>query len=134
MNKKILIALVLFSVAFMLVSSSMAMANEKQAPEKVMNCGTCYNTYICPEAMKGGEPACNLKYHTFSGWSRLDGPNLILTDSRGIRRTVVITANTLRYPKMLDFKKPHFLYVKYIIDEGLAQAVEVATSFEGLGR
>lgn len=127
MNTRILLFITLFSVALLLLGANVAMANavKGDAPDKVMNCGTCYNTYICPQAMNSKEAACNLKYHSFAGWSRIDGPNLILTNRWGEQKKVVLTANTLMFPKMLDLKKPHYVYVKYVTDEGLSQAIEV---------
>lgn len=127
MNTRILLFITLFSVALLLLGANVAMANavKGDAPDKVMNCGTCYSTYICPLALNGREPACNLKYHYFTGWSRVDGPNLILTNRWGEMKKVVLTANTLTFPKMLDLKKPHLVTVTYITDEGLSQAIEV---------
>lgn len=132
MNARIILIVVLLTMVFLLSGAVAVSADtaHKGSPERIMNCGTCYNTYICPEAMNRGVPACNLKYYTFSGWSRIDGPNLILTNAAGLQKTVVLTANTLIYPSMLNLRKSQHVFVKYINEKGLSQAIRVDEGYQ----
>jgi hypothetical protein len=64
-----------------------------------------------------------------TGRPHLDGPNLAVECKDGCKKTVVITGNTVIYPKDFNINKcDAFVYVKFTIKQGMSQALEVACS------
>lgn len=107
------------------------------------NCGKCDCKASCKSACKGdckgaksgackcskGNAMCTVEnglcYHFISGKPLVNGPNLIVKMNDKCKKTVVLTGNTVYYPQNLDPAKCATVNVKFLVEEGLAQAIEV---------
>lgn len=88
-----------------------------------------FSFMVCTDLTPAKEEKCPFEggviYEAIYGRPSLEGPNLTIEKSDGSRKTLVMSGNTLFYPPRLDLKKSGPVYVKFIYDAGMAQALEI---------